>query len=138
MGIDGAEIKRRKEKLAVLKLNSPKANIYIAAAAIIIGLVWMCASNTSTTKSGNYSSLAFIQCQAFVLDRLKSPSTADFPFADYTSWKSPADKYIIKSYVDSQNGFGAMTRSHWHCETTYTPGDQQGHGWKLVKLEITQ
>lgn len=137
MGIDGSEIKRRKEKLATAKTESPKGNIYIAMAAIVIAVIWIYSSSQQKPQRRDYSSLAFMQCQTFVTNRLKSPSTADFPFADYTSWKGDDGKYTIKSYVDAQNGFGAIVRSYWHCETTYTPGNKRGHEWKLVNLEIS-
>lgn len=42
---------------------------------------------------------------------LKAPSTAQFPKLDKTNtWKNPAE-ISIRSYVDSQNSFGAMIRA---------------------------
>lgn len=54
-----------------------------------------------------------INSERMVKDILKSPSTAKFP--NILEWKfyKDKDKIIIQSYVDSQNGFGAMIRSEF-------------------------
>ena len=44
---------------------------------------------------------------------LKSPSTAKFPRITDWKFKKEFEKVIIQSYVDSQNGFGAMIRSEF-------------------------
>lgn len=54
-----------------------------------------------------------------VLDRLKSPSSADFPGCvfGFHKYEIRADKkrvvWFVKGYVDSQNSYGATLRSHW-------------------------
>ena len=51
-----------------------------------------------------------------VLTMLKSPSTADFGLWDEKAIKwndGTYYGYTIKGYVDSQNGFGAMLRTHY-------------------------
>lgn len=45
---------------------------------------------------------------------LKAPSTADFPSGGFTEKTGP-DEYLVRSYVDAENGFGAMIRSHFTC-----------------------
>ncbi|MFC4805750.1 hypothetical protein [Filifactor villosus] len=53
------------------------------------------------------------QAEIMVKDILAAPSTAKFPgYAEYVMEKTP-DKYIVGSYVDAQNGFGAMLRSEF-------------------------
>jgi hypothetical protein len=79
----------------------------------------------------DHSSSAFTRCQRYVRDRLKAPATADFPFLDRKTWKFDDDVYVVKSYVDAQNSFGAMLRTNWHCKVQYVGGD-----WKLLELEL--
>lgn len=54
-----------------------------------------------------------IYCQNTIKDILKSPSTAKFP--GYSDWyfEKNKNKTIVQSYVDAQNGFGAMIRSEY-------------------------
>lgn len=52
---------------------------------------------------------------------LKAPSTAEFPgsfFSPFEGWEMANDNgtYKVKSYVDSQNSFGAMLRSEFYME----------------------
>lgn len=83
------------------------------------------------------SSMALIQAQGFVRKQLKSPSTAEFPGAILDGALGhvklgPNQMYFVESYVDSQNGFGAMVRSKYGAILQQT-GE---HEWKLVKLAI--
>ncbi len=52
-----------------------------------------------------------IACQNGVKSILKSPSTAKFPNINDWYIGKDKDKILVQSYVDSQNGFGAMIRS---------------------------
>jgi hypothetical protein len=81
--------------------------------------------------------MAGIQCEEFVKNRLKAPSTADFPFLDRTVIPEGANTYIVRSYVDAQNGFGAMIRSDFRCEIRYNGGeDADITNWTLVSLSL--
>lgn len=64
---------------------------------------------------------AQVMCQQFVEKQLKAPSTAKFPSS--REWKighsAGTNEYSASSYVDSQNGFGAMIRSQISCDMTY-------------------
>lgn len=53
-----------------------------------------------------------------VYNRLKAPSTAEFPDKNKDNWKVIRDGVICKvySYVDAENGFGAMIRTDF-CVT---------------------
>ena len=60
---------------------------------------------------------AWCATQDYVRQRLVSPATADFPFfPEEIDNKHRDDVYIIKSYVDSQNGFGGIRRIHFSVE----------------------
>lgn len=81
--------------------------------------------------------MAVIQCQQYVKARLRAPSTADFPFLDHNVTNTGSETYLVRSYVDAQNGFGAMIRSNYRCEIRYTGGeDAEARNWHLVDLQM--
>lgn len=91
-------------------------------------------SSTSSTPTARHSGVgAFVACQQFVKDRLRAPSTADFPSGStrYTT-EIGGGKYRVEAYVDSQNGFGAMLRSNFTCDVQWVEPDN----WKLEALNI--
>src|SRR5437773_10154190 len=52
---------------------------------------------------------AYIDAQAVIEKTLKAPSTAKFPSSSHAAIEHYAtDGFKVSSYVDSQNGFGAM------------------------------
>ncbi len=52
--------------------------------------------------------------QEFVKNSLKAPSTAKFPTINKSSSKAIGNcQFQVASYVDAQNGFGAMLRTHY-------------------------
>lgn len=57
---------------------------------------------------------AYVEAQ-FILEKfLKAPSTAKYPASSQASIERLKDNgFKVTSYVDSQNGFGAMIRSNW-------------------------
>lgn len=67
---------------------------------------------------------------------LKAPSTAKF------SQKRDVDdlgegRYRVRSFVDSQNGFGAMIRSNWETVLKYNSGDPvETSSWTIEKVVI--
>jgi hypothetical protein len=80
-------------------------------------------------------SQAFIISKNFVQAMLKSPKTADFPFLDYSHRNLGDGKWIIQSYVDSQNGFGAMIRTQYQVEMQFNGGDwAEQRNWTLVDI----
>lgn len=64
-----------------------------------------------------------IAAQSYVEQGLKAPSTAKFPgtVLERDSWTVARHKNIVSvaSYVDSQNGFGAMIRSNFLVQMSY-------------------
>lgn len=97
-------------------------------------------SNNAVTEQAAPSvpteSQAKIMAQGMVKQLLKSPSTADFPSFDYTT-TNVGNKYTVVSYVDSQNGFGAMIRSSWRVVMTHNGGEWNNPGsWTLKELYI--
>lgn len=94
-------------------------------------------ANEWRTKVDNIA--AHVMMEGFVEDRLKSPSTAEFPSAWSFDYDANTDymgsqTYKIRSYVDSQNGFGAMGRTHYFGEIKQTSEDR----WRLISLDFLE
>lgn len=64
----------------------------------------------------------WVFCKILVKDQLKSPSTADFPWADFNIVATP-DEIVVNSYVDAENSFGAKIRNHLKCYIDYNNTD---------------
>lgn len=105
----------------------------VILAALVILFIWKCGcSDSQTNQSSSISNslttnkfLAYNYAEDFISQRLKSPSSAKFPEVSekINHIKSLGkDKYEINSWVDSQNGFGAMIRSRFSCRIIFENG----------------
>ncbi len=73
----------------------------------------------SNSDSGELAQVAAqSSCETMVKNHLKSPSTAQFSNETETGF----DPIAITGHVDSENGFGAMLRSSFHCTGTLQGG----------------
>lgn len=77
-------------------------------------------SNSSEDSYKDNKYLAYSYAQEFVKQKLKSPSTAEFP-AGFSAKEEHVlnlgdGEYLIKSWVDSQNSFGATIRTNFDCK----------------------
>lgn len=96
--------------------------LMIVGIVAIVVVSWMIfGSDGGDGKSGkdpcDDEIAAFVMSQQFVRDRLKSPSSAKFPFiSNATVIKQPGCRFVVRSYVDSQNSFGAMLRTDYVAE----------------------
>jgi len=102
------------------KVNGCLSILIIAAAVLtiffIIGFFGDDSSSDSTNSTNNF--LAYNYAEDFVKQKLKSPSTAIFPGVSEKNEHIidlGSGKYKINSWVDSQNGFGAMLRTNFSC-----------------------
>ncbi|WP_299116853.1 hypothetical protein [uncultured Winogradskyella sp.] len=94
----------------------------ILLVAVII-LAAMCSDNSDKSNKDytptSWDALRYSQEK--IKGLLKSPSTAEFPSisekAKHVSGSYPT--FTINSWVDSENGFGAMIRSNYSCEVYY-------------------
>lgn len=85
------------------------------------------------------SSMAYVMSQKFIKQRLKSPTTAKFPWSGDQGVKTQYAgdcTHKIQAYVDSQNGFGAMIRTTYYIELQYIKGSQGIGSWRLLHLQI--
>lgn len=63
---------------------------------------------------------AATMAEKFVKQSLKAPSTADFPWYSSDRVKNKGNnKYVVHSYVDAQNAYGAKLRNWYICELRY-------------------
>lgn len=91
---------------------------------------------TETASTADPVEWAGTYAQVYVTKTLKAPSTADFPVIrsnDVTNLGN--GRYKVSSFVDSQNGFGAMIRSNWEVTLTYAGSNAEDAGsWTVEKI----
>lgn len=108
---------------------TPGGAVFVCVVFFIIFLVFKCScSQTDEEKvkqsEQNLKSTAYFNAQECVKNLLKSPSTADFPYgSEQFVTQIDEDTYLINSYVDSQNSFGAMLRTQYVCQVTLTSNE---------------
>lgn len=70
---------------------------------------------------------------------LKSPSTAKYNPPTTKVDPTNPNLFEVSSYIDSQNGFGAMIRTYWSMKLEYTGTEDQTSAetdanWKVVEF----
>jgi len=78
----------------------------------------------------DYSIYAYSMAKKFVLQQLRCPSTADFPWSASRIDSLGDGHYKVVGYVDAQNAFGAQVRTNFICEVCTKDGDN----WSLLDL----
>jgi DNA-directed RNA polymerase subunit RPC12/RpoP len=76
---------------------------------------------------------AYVKAMRFVKEQLISPSSAKFPNWDYQIFQSGDLRWTIKSYVDAQNGFGALIRQNYTIIVRY---DNERKAWYYESLDL--
>lgn len=115
------------------KKSSTPVWVYIAASfsVLIVAALILGNSETKTGPQTGDKTGAYLIAQEFVTDQLKAPATAKYP-SSATSVRLVGKKWHVRGYVDSQNSFGALIRSEWHC-VVYTT---DGTNWSLDEIVI--
>jgi len=117
--------------------------VVILSVPVVYGVIFAMSSNNNHANEDrsvhDNSSMAYIQCKNFVKQHLKAPDTADFPWLQFSAGKTAEGAYIIKSYVDAQNSFGAKIRNQYTCEVLWN-GKQEAdiNNWTLNNLEMSE
>ena len=78
---------------------------------------------------------AIANAQYFVRQRLISPASAEFPWGNesfLTTYRGDCEHFVV-GYVDSQNAFGAMIRTHFYA--TVKMQNRQPYNWTFIDLE---
>lgn len=108
------------------KLLTGFALLVVAAALIVVnGLVSPKTSGddgVAVDTGDKYG--AFVACQDQVLPMLRSPGSAQFASITQSTVTGGGGAWRITSYVDSQNGFGALVRTQWSCDVEHVSGDR--------------
>ena len=74
-----------------------------------------------------------IGCEQAIEQRLRSPRSARFPWnMSNEAVRQPDGSYVLRSYVDAQNGFGAEIRTNFVCRGTPTDGGVLVHEARLL------
>lgn len=140
-----APVKRRFPLWALIGV--PVVGVVIIAAVIIAVLVAIPAANEENAKT-----VAIAMCKQKTLDQLKAPATAKFgpmkpvdlsdavnaALADKGETptahprKDGAQAFIFSSYVDAENGFGALVRNDVSCIITVKDGKADEDSVALV------
>jgi hypothetical protein len=115
----------------------------VTVLAIVIGMYYFAMvmrmlMNSRATKApppiSHSASAAWSVCQQFVSEWHRAPKTAEFAdFSDSQSRGGQDGEYEIHSYVDAQNGFGALIRNSYLCTVRH----QSGTSYQLVDLQMT-
>ena len=78
---------------------------------------------------------ALVMSEHFVKQKLKAPSSADFPYINdrqVVVVHKGGGRFIVQSYVDAQNAFGAKLRTRYQCELKQL----EGQNWQLITLDM--
>ncbi|TVZ26558.1 hypothetical protein JM83_1532 [Gillisia sp. Hel_I_86] len=119
-------LNKEKNRIRKSKLKKEDNQFKVSSKAITIGIIVIIIIGFTFLDDGKSNSiLAYNVASLQVEQRLKSPSTAEFPgtFEKKNHIENLGENnYLINSWVDSQNGFGATVRSYWSCEV-YADGE---------------
>ncbi len=132
MRSDAGRAAQENRQEATAKRPRKRLRWYVIAGLLFLGfwlIGWLQTRNAPQSDDVG----AVTICEQFVTARLKSPSTAKFPWINETrTVKQPDGSYRVTAWVDSQNAFGATLRANWTCEVR--PNGPQR--WKLVDLKM--
>jgi hypothetical protein len=118
---------------------SPLAWIFggCCAAPLFLVILLIALGSGPHTHNGD---CACIVSHEVVRNQLRSPSTADFPSCIYADKRKMSDgSFVVSSYVDSQNGFGAMLRTRYTIRLLPTGKKSEtviGGGWTVLDIKI--
>jgi hypothetical protein len=69
-----------------------------------------------------------VLCEDTMTAKLRAPATADYPFGHGTNVHTIGpQRYLLGSYVDAQNGFGAQVRTRFICEVEGAGSELAGY-----------
>ena len=116
-------------------------NIIVLVGCVLSLLIWKAYKPYDDDHTTQYVSNhhevdkteAYTTAQQFVTKKLKSPTTASFPWSpdEYTCYNK-GDIWYVSSYVDAENSYGAHIRSTWMVEIQHTDDNH----WKLKDIAV--
>lgn len=87
--------------------------------------------DTSSRPQASPEREAWFECKVAVLDLLKSPGSADFPWFDSSFVTRSGDSYRVRATLEAANSFGSVVVTDWTC--TATP---VGSGWRVTDVQV--
>lgn len=92
----------------------------IVVASLIIKC--SCGGNDKKDEVKKYTKIdALVQSQGYIEKKLLSPGSANFETGTEGVAQINDTIFTVNSYVDSQNGFGALIRTRYSCKMTFHP-----------------
>lgn len=81
--------------------------------------------------------MAFIQCNDYIREGIKSTHLVEFSSDDFKAWQTGKNSFLVKSYIYDQDEAGFQVRKNYACTVEYTGGDDTDkRNWSLEGLEI--
>lgn len=128
----------------VTEMPASKAKMGDRIAAVVVTFLILVGIYACTSREKEVSqpriatiedkkSYAYIYCKNIIEKTLKAPKTAEFPWG--VSAVFVDGKYIVNSYVDAENSFGAHIRTRFMCKLSHLGNDEYA-GWSLEDLKI--
>lgn len=107
------------------------ASLFIIGPIIVFALVK--GDGLDTKRSSCPDADAITYSKYFVKQKLRAPSSADFPSTlKFNVRKTGSCEFIVSSYVDAQNSFGARIRSDFTVKLKMN----QDESWRLLDFEM--
>lgn len=108
---------------------------------IILAVIFNLLGGEDNPETETYSAScedAYVVSTSYVEQRLKSPSSAEFPYDSSTSCSREGnDVFQIDSYVNANNSFGTQIRTDWQAKLKYSGGDPMSPtSWSLKNITI--
>jgi hypothetical protein len=130
-GVEGSP--QPAEPMSLTHPNSLIGAFVVFAVMVTVGL-GMSGSKSSSGGSSydDGKTWAITMAQAFVKERLKSPSSASFPWS-YDEYRVShiGSEWCVSGYVDAVNGFNANLRTRWSLRMR-----DEGEDWRLLSIDI--
>lgn len=113
---------------------SPNKWVYVALFAAIAVLYGIASPPVSLSDTAITSDACYM-AQKFVRQKLKAPATAQFPESTEANCQTTqaAGTWTVTSYVDAQNGFGAMIRTDYMAQMSHNANTDT---WTLIEIEM--
>lgn len=108
--------------------------LMVVIVVIVLAIDFPETEDDSAPYEGEWS-MAAIQCENAVEERLVAPATADHPWKGEDGVDYLGDgRYQVNSYVDAENRMGAEIRVYYSC----TAETDDGRSWTITELEVAE
>lgn len=113
--------------------RSRRAKVLLALGALAVVGVIAAAAFAGQGKGGASPdwSAAYV-CQQAARAELRAPATARFPDPGTAGVSHTGSTYTVATYVDADNGFGALIRSSVHCTVAHS-----GSTWTALTAAVS-